>query len=292
MARFPKRTLNILSLMMCDLGNSALTLVIHLASRDKLLAKGVDVIAPMTLALQIGSIFHINSIVVTRLIACAKPFCYKRWVTRRRVLCTVLSAWVISSILLLQILLNSKPEQPRQYPVDVLATNSQLVMSCQLALMIILTILLGTMIRHVAYQLINYKKRDTNLHKPQTRDSRKRCSPEAGNIASSRSRTKLTPSKCNTGGIRKDFILTRHIYIIVWSVILLTFYHVMYAAPIIYMAAQKHLSTSHREILREFCVLGGTFGTLVNSSLFAVPLIKGKLMIGNSNKITERERQR
>ena len=35
MARFPKRTLNILSLMMCDLGNSALTLVIHLASRDK-----------------------------------------------------------------------------------------------------------------------------------------------------------------------------------------------------------------------------------------------------------------
>lgn len=67
--------------------------------------KGMDVLARTTLALQIGSIFHINSIVVTRLIACAKPFCYKRWVTRRRVLCTVISAWVISSILLLQVTL-------------------------------------------------------------------------------------------------------------------------------------------------------------------------------------------
>lgn len=33
--RFPKRTLNILSLMVCDLGNSALSLIMHTADRNQ-----------------------------------------------------------------------------------------------------------------------------------------------------------------------------------------------------------------------------------------------------------------
>jgi hypothetical protein len=33
--RFPKRTLNILSLMLCDLGNSALAFTVHITDGDK-----------------------------------------------------------------------------------------------------------------------------------------------------------------------------------------------------------------------------------------------------------------
>ena len=95
----------------------------------------------------------------------------------------------------------------------------------------------------------------------------------------------------NNSGTRKDFILTRHIYIIVWSVVLLMLYHLIYVTPIIYVVTQKNMSNSHREILREFCVLCGTFGPMVNSTMFAMPLVKGKLNISiNGNRITERER--
>ena len=83
---------------------------------------------------------------------------------------------------------------------------------------------------------------------------------------------------------RKDFILTRHIYIIVWSVTLLVLYHVMFVSPIIYVAVRRQLSSHHKVFFREFCVLSGTFGTLVNSTMFAVPLIKGKLHL-SLNKI-------
>ena len=89
----------------------------------------------------------------------------------------------------------------------------------------------------------------------------------------------------NSIGItRKDFILTRHIYIIVWSVTLLVVYYIMFLSPIVYVALRRHLSSLERMYFREFCVLGGTFGTLINSTMFAVPLIKGKLNL-SLNKI-------
>ena len=62
-----------------------------------------------------------------------------------------------------QILLNSNTTEEASYPLDVLATNSKLVISCQAALMISLTLVLLTMIRHIAVQISNYKKRDCNL---------------------------------------------------------------------------------------------------------------------------------
>jgi hypothetical protein len=63
-------------------------------------------------------------------------------------------------------MLNSKPDQLTKYPLDVLASNLKLVTSCQVVLMITLTLVLVTMIRHISSQITSYKKRDCNLRIP------------------------------------------------------------------------------------------------------------------------------
>ena len=66
-----------------------------------------------------------------------------------------------------QILLNSEKETTEaRYPLDVLAGNSKLVLASQVALLITLSMLLFTLTRNIACQIINYKKRDLNLRPP------------------------------------------------------------------------------------------------------------------------------
>lgn len=127
----------------------------------------------------------------------------------------------------------------------------------------------------------------------------RQLSNSASNMSSHRSRNSRINLNCTTSeiinkfdisachNIRKDFIMTRHIYIIVWSVILLALYNIIYMSPILYVVVHRHLSYRQGEIFREFCILVGTFGTVVNSTMFAMPLMKGKLR-SSFNKIKTR----
>lgn len=81
---------------------------------------------------------------------------------------------------------------------------------------------------------------------------------------------------------RKDIIMLRHIYIVVWCFTMLALYHVIYLSPLLHELLEHVLALGQEGWY--LCTIAGSCSTLVNSTMVAIPLVKSKICIKSRAK--------
>ena len=76
---------------------------------------------------------------------------------------------------------------------------------------------------------------------------------------------------------KRDFIMQRHIYLILWTLGFFMLYFAVYSIPVVYTITYKLEYYKSEHLLRPYCLIGMSFGTVINSVLFAFPMIRQKI---------------